>query len=131
MTVRDYDRGARRLTEQVTRLSAGVKVRAGISEEAGARQHPSGGTVADVAELVEFGTEATAPASFVRAVVDEQQAKLEHDLAAASERVARGASIEGSFARIGSELADKMRSRVPVDTGTTAGAVGFTVEEGS
>ena len=119
----DRDRGARALTRRLEALGD-VRVSVGIHEEEGAEAHPSGPSVAEVARFVEFGTDDTAPRSFVRAATDSERGRLEAGLARTAEQVARGrADAERSFGEIGEELAAAMRRRLPTDTGTTAGAV--------
>jgi hypothetical protein len=129
MPVRDTDRGARALTQRVATLSRGPRVRVGITEDAGAEPHPSGGgTVAEVAAFVEFGTTSSPAQSFVRAPVDENEPRIERALAQGAERVARGTdTVHGALATVGAELAEKMRGRVPVESGATRDAIGVEV----
>ena len=105
-------------------MSAGASVSVGVHEDEAAQPHPSGGTVGEVAGVVEFGSEGVAPTAFVRATVDNAEAEIERELADAAEDVARGrAPSRHAFAQIGERLTQKIRGRVPVATGTLRDAI--------
>lgn len=130
-TVRDDDRGARRLEEALDELARDVTLTVGIHEDAGAAPHgPGGKTIADVAAGVEFGNAERAPRSFVRAPVDERRDELGTQLAAAGARVVGGESIDEAFGRVGEALASEMRARAPSGTGATRAAIEARVHRG-
>ncbi len=132
MTVRDTDRGARALTGRLERLArTEVHVTAGVHEDAGT--HPSGLPVAELAGIVEFGTDKVPPRPFVRGAVDDAETTLERDLAQATERVARqGTPIPNAFSGVATKLRDDMKRRVGSgETGTLHDSIEAKVNGGA
>lgn len=128
--VRDKDRGAAALVKRLRDLDreGSIKLTVGVHPDAAEKPHPSGRTVGLVAQFVELGTEAKAPVGFLRATIDEERNRLGEQLAAGGARILRGATLEEGFGPVVRELAEKVRARVPVKTGTLARAIEGRVE---
>ncbi len=128
-TVRDTDRGARRLIAGLEQLDR-VRLTVGVHEDTGAAPHAhSGGTITEVAAAVELGTIDRAPRSFVRAAVD-ARSDLGGELAAAGVRVLEGADPDAAFGAVGEQLAGDMRNLAPAGTGQTRDAIESRVKVG-
>lgn len=121
--IRDVDRGARAFRERLAELGKGVRVSVGVHEDVGVREHPSGGTVAGVAGVLELGTDSRAPVGFLRSTIDEQRAGLARRLADAGARVLEGETYDAAFGDLAEQVARDVRARVPVDTATVQDAV--------
>ncbi|GAB5547806.1 MAG: hypothetical protein SangKO_075660 [Sandaracinaceae bacterium] len=129
----DRDRGARALTRRLEKLARAPRVTVGVHADTGEQQHdgPSEATVREVATFNEFGTAKQQPRSFVRASVDEKERDIERGLAKAAEHAARrGVDIDDDVLReVGESVADRMRSRVPAETGSLRDAIEVRVGE--
>lgn len=128
----DRDRGARALTRRLEKLARAPRVTVGVHADTGEQQHdgPSEATVLEVATFNEFGTAKQQPRSFVRASVDEKERDIERGLAKAAEHAARrGVDIDDVLREVGESVADRMRSRVPAETGSLRDAIEVRVGE--
>lgn len=115
--LQDRDLGLKRFVARARGMD-GVRVSVGVHAEQSAAKHPSKQTVGEVAYYTEFGFDTTAPKSFLRATVDEQRQALVRKLADAGARVLDGVKPVDAFGPVAAELAEQVRARVPVDTGT-------------
>ncbi len=123
MTVRVKDNGLAAFDARLRDLTDGVKISVGIHPDDGAKNHPSGGKVGEVAVLLELGSDTKAPVGFLRTAIDGQRDTLARTLADAGQRVLEGETIGEAFAPAANELAADVRKRVPVDSGTVRDAV--------
>lgn len=117
MTVRDRDRGARRMQLALERLAEGVTVTVGIHRDDGRTivNEDSGLTLAGLAAIHEFGAPADGiPArAWLRAAVDGASREIERGLADAATDVARGRPQSAAFKRVGDAVVrDKIRARM-------------------
>lgn len=124
-TVRERDRGSRRLERALAELEAGVSVTVGVHADVGAEEHhdSNGATVADVATFTELGTRTQPPRSWLRAVIDERRAQLGEALSKAAAEALRGTDARQAFATIATELATAMRARVSAERGQVREAI--------
>lgn len=79
---------------------------------------PSGGTVGELAVLLELGTDRKAPLGFLRNTIDENRSRLAQDLADAGTAVLDGDEVESAFGGFAKRLRNEIRLKVPVDTKT-------------
>jgi hypothetical protein len=100
-----------------------VHLSVGVHRDTGAAGHASGGTVAEVAGFVELGTDDHAPVGFLRSTIDENRGSLARELADAGGVYLRGESLGSAFGPFLRRLVERIRGRVPVDTGTVRDAV--------
>lgn len=117
VTVRDRDKGGKKLVAALAELARGVHVTVGVHEDAGAEEHrgPSNATVAQVAASQEFRGN-----SYLRSTIDEQRPAIERSLAAAARRAVKsaihgtgtGGEIERAFGRVAARWAKKVQARV-------------------
>jgi hypothetical protein len=129
LRVTDLDRGFEALMQRLERLAHGVRVTCGVHEDEGAEKHDEDTSVAEVATFVEFGTDRTAPRSFVRAPLDEHRSDIEGRIVDAAAKADR--ELEPEFAAVGEYVAELMRDRVPVESGALREAITARVEQRS
>jgi hypothetical protein len=125
VSVRDRDNGAKAFRERLAELAerGPIKLTVGVHADTGAAKHPSGGTVGEVASILEMGTDTKAPKGFLRNTIDSQRGAIAEGLAAAGRAVLEGAEIEPAFTPFVKGLVTDIQSRVPVDTATVREAV--------
>jgi hypothetical protein len=123
--VRDRDRGLRRLVARLEQLAgAPARMTVGIHDDTGRVRHPtSRAPLAAVGSVLEYGSSKRAPLAWLRRTIDERRDAITRGLADAAARQLAGMSTAEAYAPLGIELVRAMRARVPVVTGTTAGAI--------
>lgn len=106
-----------------------TSITVGVHEDTGDAAHPSsGGTVANVAATVEFGSATQAPMSPIRSAIDARD--VSGELRDAAAEVLSGHSTETAFGDFAEDLVDDIRSRMPNVTGTTRAAVEARIGDG-
>lgn len=100
LKIEDRDNGYRKVTGTLRSLGNTLKV--GILDQDFSKPHPSGGTIGQVAQLLEYGTE-TAPArSVFRAWFDQNSSQIQATLASEYQKVISGKqSKEEALAAVG------------------------------
>lgn len=123
--VRDTDRGASALLKRLRDLDrkGAIKLSVGVHPDVGARPHPSGGTIGEVASYVELGTNHLAPAGMLRSTIDQQRVTLADRLVEAGANVLRGATIGEAFGPMVRTLVRDVKARTPVDTATVRDSI--------
>lgn len=124
--VKDTDRGAKLLTRRLRELDreGSIKLTIGVHDDVGRQQHPSGQPIGKIANVVEHGARGKSPVSFLRSSFDERRARFGEELAAAGRRVLfEGATLEQAYTPPLASFVRAVKSRVPVDSGTTRGAI--------
>lgn len=118
----------RDLIEQAEILD-GARITVGVHEDSGDAPHPSsGGTVANVAATIEFGSATQAPLAPLRSAIDARD--VTGELRDAAAEVLSGHSTEVAFADFAEDLVDAIREGMPNITGTTRAAVEARIGEG-
>lgn len=117
ISVKDNDKGGKKLEAALADLARGVHVTVGVHEDTGAEEHrgPSSATVAQVAAAQEFRGN-----SYLRSTLDEQRPQIERSLAAAARSALKsaihgsgsGGEVERAFGRVAERFAKKVRARV-------------------
>jgi hypothetical protein len=124
--VKDSDRGAKLLTRRLRELDreGSIKLTVGVHDDVGRQQHPSGQPIGKIANVIESGARGKSPVSFLRSSFDERRATLGEELAAAGRRVLfEGVTLEQAYTPPLAAFVRTIKSRVPVRTGTTRGAI--------
>jgi hypothetical protein len=113
VTIRDTDRGARRVVAALSAAAGQAHVQVGVLGRDADKSYEDGVTVAMVAEWMEFGTPSIPARSWLRAWVDENQDAIQKRAGEEMKAVIAGKRTrEQACARLGIWAVGKIQERI-------------------
>lgn len=113
MSIKDTDKGYRDLTRRVFGMQSEQVIRVGIFADDGSKQYEDGQTVADIANVHEFGLGHVPQRSFIRAYFDGNEVKLKENVVKLLESVVAGKRTKEQVLEIlGARIVGEIQQRI-------------------